>query len=208
MALDSYSNLKAAVIDWSHRNDIADKLDDFIAVAEQSMFSNPLMPLQLRQMETRATATLTAGEMFLALPDGYLDMRRLKISLASGDYEVVFKAPAEIETSNIAGIPAYFTVTSQVEFDRPASDDYSVEMQYFAKPTGLSSSNTTNTILASHSTAYLYGTLWAVFVWSGDDIKEQQYLSRFLGAIEGINKEYTRGRFGPAPVMRMKGSFP
>jgi len=208
MALDSYSNLKAAVIDWSHREDIADKIDDFIDVAEQSMFSNPLMPLQLRQMETRATATLSAGEMFLPLPDGYLDMRRLKLSLAWGDCEVVFKAPAEIETSITAGIPAYFTVTSQVEFDRPSSDDYTIEMQYFAKPTGLSASNTTNTILTNHSTAYLYGTLWAVFAWSGDTVKEQQYLSRFLGVIEGINKEYKKGRFGPAPVMRMKGSFP
>jgi len=54
MALDTYANLKASVIDFSHRNDVSNKIDDFILLAEEAMYANPDFPLQLRQMETRS----------------------------------------------------------------------------------------------------------------------------------------------------------
>ena len=208
MALDTYNNLKAAVQDWAHRDDVADKMDDFIQIAEEGMFANPLFPLQLRQMETRSTATTSTTDQFMALPDGFINMRRLKITLAGGDCDVKYRAPDQMRATNGPGLPGFFTVTSQLEFDRVPDSEYTVEMQYFAKPTRLSAANPTNTILDKHATAYLYGCLWALAEWSNDDQQETKYLARFLGVIEGINKEYKAGRYGPAPVMRIEGATP
>lgn len=208
MALDSYSNLQSAVIEWSHREDVVDKLDDFIQIAEEAMFANPMFPLQLRQMETRATATASTSSRFLALPTGFINMRRLKLNLSGGDCDVKYRAPDQMVLVGSSGIPSFFTVTSQIEFDRVPDSDYTVDMQYFAKPTGLSASNTTNIILDNHATVYLYGCLWALAEWSNDHELEARYLSRFLGVIEGINKQYKSGRYGPAPVMRIEGATP
>jgi len=208
MALDSYSNLKDAVIDFSHRNDISDKLDDFILLAEETMFANPDFPLQLRQIETRATATTSTTDQFLALPDGFLTMRRLKLVLSGYDADVRFQAPEQMQTVGSSGIPAFFTVTSQIEFDRVTDSDYTVEMQYTAIPTGLSSSNTTNVILDNHPAVYLYGCLWALFGWANDDAQEAKYLAKFIGQIQGINKQYKLGRYGPGMAMRIEGSTP
>ena len=41
MSLDTYTNLKQEIIDWSHPGDIDLKVDRFIKMAEQDMFANP-----------------------------------------------------------------------------------------------------------------------------------------------------------------------
>lgn len=208
MALDTYLNLKAAIIDFSHRSDVADKIDDFILLAEEAMYANPDFPLQLRQMETRATATLSTSERFLALPSGFITMRRLKLNLDQGDCDVRYVAPDQMIIRSGGGIPRFFSVSSQLEFDRVPDAEYTIDMQYFAIPTGLSSSNTTNTVLTNHPSAYLYGCLWALFGWANDDVQEAKYLAKFLGIIDGINKRYKQGRYGPAPAMRTEGPTP
>jgi len=53
MALDSYSNLKAKVIDWSKRNDVKPEFDDALLLAETEMLSNPVENLLIRDFETR-----------------------------------------------------------------------------------------------------------------------------------------------------------
>lgn len=206
MALDTFSNLKASIIDYSHREDIANKVDDFIVLAEEAMYANPQFPLQLRQMETRAEAT-TNGR-FLALPTGFITMRRLKLNIGGDSCDVRYKAPDQMIIQGTSGQPKFFTVTSQLEFDRVPDSNYTIDMQYSAIPTALSSSNTTNVVLTNHPSAYLYGSLWALFGWANDDAQEAKYLAKFLGIIAGINKRYKQGRYGPAPAMRTEGSTP
>jgi len=208
MPLTTYSELKANIISHSHRNDVADKIDDFLKLAEDFMFANPDFPLQLRQMETRATASVSASSRFLALPDGFLTMRRLKLNLSQGDCDVRFVAPDQMIIHSTSGIPRFYTVSSQLEFDRTPDSAYTIEMQYTAIPTPLSASNTTNAILTNNPSAYLYGALTALFGWANDDVQEARYLAKFQGVIAGINKQYKQGRYGSAPVMRIEGATP
>jgi len=207
MALNTFSDLKASIIDYSHRNDVASKIEDFILLAEEAMYANPDFPLQLRQMETRAEAT-TGADRFLALPDGFITMRRLKLNISGESCDVQYMAPDQMFIQGASGRPKFFTVTSQLEFDRVPDSTYTVDMQYSAIPTPLSSANTTNIVLENHPSAYLYGALWALFGWANDDAQEAKYLVKFLGIIAGINKRYKKGRYGPAPKMRIEGATP
>ena len=207
MALDTFANLKTQIIDFSHRNDISDKIEDFIVLAEEAMYANPDFPLQLRQMEARAEAT-TNTTRFLALPDGFITMRRLKLNIGGESSDVKYMAPDQMRIVGASGQPRFFTVTSQLEFDRVPDSNYTVDMQYSAIPTPLSSTNTTNVVLTNHPSAYLYGALWAAFGWANDDAQEAKYLAKFLGIINGINKRYKQGRYGPAPIMRIEGATP
>jgi|GEM_PF-1058001 len=208
MALDNFTNLKAAVVDQSHRNDVANKIDDFILVAEQEMYNNPIESLNVRELETRATADTGIVDRFLALPDGFLRTRRILIddkTTGADQYELRFYTPEVLPLSSQSGMPRAFTVTSQIEFDRIPDAVYNVEIQYFATPTALSTANQTNDVLTNTPSIYLYGTLWALNQWAERFDVAEYYYDKFIGAIKGANLIDDQGRYGPAPFMRIEG---
>ena len=46
MALDTYANLKATIINFSGRDDLSSVIDDFIDMAEAEMYGNKTQTLQ------------------------------------------------------------------------------------------------------------------------------------------------------------------
>ena len=209
MSLSSYANLKASIRDWSHRNDVPDELiDDFIDLAESQMYDNEDAPLLIRNGETRSTATVSTSSRFLELPDGFLRMRRLKLNLSGRDTDVKFMAPEQMPLQGTSGIPRFFSVTSQLEFDRTPDSTYTIEMAYDAEFTALSDSNTSNVVLTNHPTIYLWGALWALHVWTLEAEAAADFRNKFILAIKGANKLSKKGRYGPAPRIRMEGSTP
>lgn len=209
MALDSYANLKAAVVNISGRNDIAlAVIDEALSVADSEIYANTNEPLRLRAMETRATASADTASRFLALPTGFLQMRRLKIQNSLGDTDIRYRTPEQLEVCGDSGIPRFFTVTSQIEFDKTPDSAYVVEMQYFKRFTIISSSNTTNEILTNYPQIYLYGILTYVYKFAAEEEKANYYQNLFYGAISGANKQDRKGRYGPSPVQRIEGCTP
>lgn len=208
MALGTYAQLKDSLLTWSKRKDAGPVLDDFILIAEEEMYGNPTSPLRLNSMDTRATASASTSERFLALPDGFMAMRRLKLNLSQGDCDVRFMSPEQLDLQGVSGIPRFFSVTSQVEFDRTPDSAYTVEMQYWARPTALSDSNTTNTVLTNFPTIYLYGCLWALWQYFSEEEKSEFYYAKFMTAVKGANKINKDGRYGSAPYIRMEGVTP
>jgi hypothetical protein len=203
MALNNYANLKQAVERFSHRTDISDVIDDFIDLCEARINAR----LKLRTNEQRATATMPTADRFLALPDSFLEMRRLTISGASPK-EIRFKAPESMTVESTAGVPEYFTITSQIEFNRVPDSGYTVEMSYYVSLTALSDSNTTNDVLTKYPDLYLYGTLSELHRWARDEEAAMYYDSTFEKKLLDAQKQERRGRFGPAPAMYSEGSTP
>lgn len=209
MALDSYDNLKAAVVRMSGRNDIAlNVFDEALSIADKEIYANPIAPLRIREMETRATASASTSSRFLALPDGFLMMRRLKINRSLGDCDIRYRTPEQLPTNGDSGIPRFFTVTSQLEFDRTPDSAYEIEMQYFKRFDIISGSNATNTVLTNFPAIYLYGILSYVYKFAAEEDKASYYFDQFVGAIAGANKQDRRGRYGPNPVQRIEGVTP
>jgi len=217
MSLDTYTNLKSEIRDWSHRNDMTDaRIDSFIDLAETEMYApgddittgKASDPLQLRVMEARAKATVSTSSRFLALPDNFIEMRRLKLNLAQGDCDVKFRAPDQMILNGVSGIPKFFSVSSQLEFDRTPDSTYTIEMQYLKKEVALSDSNTTNEILTNLPNIYLYGALWALYLWTDQEEKSVVMFSRFVNAIAGANLRDKKGRYGAAPRIRTEKYIP
>ena len=113
MALDNFDNLKASIIQWSKRNDQAKLIDDYILIAESEMYANEFEPLRLRAMEARATAAADTASRFLALPDFFLEMRRLNITDSSGNTDITYMAPEQLAIRGAGGQPRFFTGTTQ-----------------------------------------------------------------------------------------------
>lgn len=222
MALDTYANLKASIINWSHRNDVTALIDDFIDIAEAEMYRDEIdmrgsvvsKGLMLRDMEYRANPATQPTTRFLALPSTdsdtrsvrFLKMRKIKTTSGGVDYECQYKAPESMNVVSGSGIPSYYTITSQIEFDRiPTS---TIEMNYYATIKKLNSTDTTNVILTDHPDVYLHGSLWALFKWASNFEKAEYHYSQFRRAITAANKRDERGRRGSAPAMRREGSTP
>ncbi|MCA3171317.1 MAG: hypothetical protein ING20_11290 [Burkholderiales bacterium] len=202
MSLTTYLGLKDSIEAWSHRNDVASRLDDFIDLAESEM----LKWIRIRDMETRATA-VTSGR-YLSLPSDFLEMRRLRMISGAQYFEVLSSTPEGMYITQDSGMPKLFTVTSQVEFDRTPDSAYIVEMQYYGKPTALSATNTTNSILTKYPNIYLFGSLWALYLWALQEDKAEYYYGKLMQAIQTANREDKKGRHGPAPAMRYGGPTP
>jgi len=202
MALDTYANLKLEIIDWSHRGDVDLKIDTFIDLAETAMFQNPIKVLKIRTGETRSTASLDTATRYLALPDDYREMRRMRLDLDTGFAPLTYREPDQLHSSDGPGKPRFFTVTSQIEFDTVPDEAYTVEMQYLADFTPLSSSNTTNHVLTNSPNIYLFGALTALFAWAEDDQEAAKYEALFISAVRGANKKNRLGQYSPGPVMR------
>jgi hypothetical protein len=202
MSLTTYLGLKDSIEAWSHRNDVASRLDDFIDLAESEM----LKWIRIRDMETRATS-VTSGR-YLSLPSDFLEMRRLRMISGAQYFEVLSSTPEGMYITQDSGMPKLFTVTSQVEFDRTPDSAYTVEMQYYGKPAALSASNTSNSILTKYPNIYLFGSLWALYLWALQEDKAEYYYGKLMQAIQTANREDKKGRHGPAPAMRYGGATP
>ena len=135
-------------------------------------------------------------------------MRRLTLINGSLNYEVEYRAPEQMRIRNKAGRPKYFTVTSQIEFDRTCDSAYTLEMSYFSRLVPLTSSNTTNDTLSDYPHIYLYGCLKALSDWEKDFQQSVYYENMFDKAISEANKQELNGRYGAAPRMMKEGSTP
>lgn len=206
MSLDTFANLKIEVINYSQRNDQNENLDTFIQLAETEMYQNSSAVLNVRSGETRSTA-VTSGR-YLELPPGFIEMRRLRLDLSGQSNDVRFRAPEQMQFDSTTGLPSFFTVTSQIEFNRTPDAVYTVEMQFYAEFVPLSTTNTTNLVLTNNPNIYLFGVLKELFNFTQDTENMQKYEAKFLSAIRGANKLDKRGRYGPAPAMRIEGSCP
>ena len=204
MAIDSYANLKQAVERWSHRTDISDVIDNFIELAENMIDKR----LQLRSNEQRDTATASTSDRFLALPSKFLEMRRLSLINGSVTKDIEYRAPEALKIADTSGEPKYFTVTSQLEFDRTPASAYTLEMSYYTRLTPLTSSNTSNDVLTDYPDLYLYGCLHNLNNWAQDGEQSNHYLQLFDRAISLANKQENRGRYGPAPAIGLEAWTP
>lgn len=208
MAINTYATLKDAVQRWSKRNDSLSTIDDFIDLAEADMWKGPSGgdPLRIRDMEARATAT--ASDRFLALPDGFLEMRKLRLVNGSINHDLKFCVPESMTVNSGSGVPVFYTVTSEVEFDRIPASSYTTEMHYYKELTALSSSNTTNAILTRFPDVYLFGCLYHFGLWALDDAFATKYSQLFISAIKAANKTDKKGRYPAGKAMKREGPTP
>lgn len=208
MSLDTFANLKIEIIDWSHRNDVDQKIAGFISLVEKDMFKTTRMheALQIRGQETTSTASVSTK--FFALPDEYFSLRSIRLVIDSLNGRLTFKTSDALFRESGTGRPSFFTIGSQIELNITPDQAYTVEVNYFKKPTALSDTNTTNIVLEDHPEIYLNGALYYLFTYADDEAQASKYLQRYSEAINGANQADDEGRYGPAPYARIEGSTP
>lgn len=193
--ITDYASLKQAILDWSHRSDLTSYLDEFIAMSEGMMASD----LRVREMETTVTGNLSGTT--ITLPTGIAELRRFVIN-STPAYSPIQTSPEGLKISGdtTSGLPDYMAfVDDRIEFNRSVTG-YTYTIDYWAKPTPITSSNTTSTLLSAYPFIYLFGALVASAWFTKNDQDMQRYQAKYLDYLKsanGINKPVG----GPMRVM-------
>lgn len=202
MALDNFDNLKKEIVDYSHRKDLGTKIDTFIQLAENAMYTNGAQPLKVRSMASISSEAV-AGQ-YVDLPVDFESARSVRLVTGDGGGELKYQAPEQLFKNPAGGRPLFFTIVgNQIQFGRVPDSDYTLEIQYFKKATPLSDLNQVNDILTNHPQVYLFGALAMLFGYAQDAQQEASYAQKFVGAIKGANQADKKGRYGPAPSLSL-----
>lgn len=203
MALGTYGELQAAVANWLARSGDATLtpfIPDFVRLAEARINRD----LRVRAMERRATAE-TAGA-YLALPDGFLEMRNLQLN-TDPVTRLELVSPEQIDSLRGgwgSGRPRRYCILGGEVQLAPAPDSaYEVEMAYWREVPPLSVAEPTNWVLNSAPDIYLYAALIEATAFIGNDERLTLWTAGYDRAVAALQAADDRGTWsGSVPQVR------
>lgn len=193
MAISNYSELNTAVANWLDRDDLTDRIPEFIALAEARF--NRL--LRIRAMETKQTASTVASQRNLALPTNFIQMRNLQINtspITSLEY-VTPEMYDRLYGGSDTGTPkAYTILADEIQLGPIPASVQTIEMLFYKKFDALTSSAATNWMITNAPDVYLYGCLLEAEPFIMNDPRVQLWATAFQQAIADIQDQDNRDR--------------
>jgi len=185
MALSTYAELKTSIGDWLNRSDLTSVIPDFISLAEAQIERT----LRARQMIVRANASFDA--QYGAVPSDFLETKSLKLTSTNPQTPLEFLSIDALDQKaaeyTASGKPRFFGVVGgQLRIVPTPDATYTTELTYYAKLAKLSSSNTTNWLLASSPDIYLYGSLLQAAPYLQDDARIQTWATLYERALNDL----------------------
>ena len=186
MAISTYSELQTSVANHLHRDDLTSLIPDFIRLAEDNLTAD----IVSRSMDTKTNLATVAGTQTVTLPTDMVEMRRLQI-VSSYNTVLKYVSPDQLSAdyaNNTTGMPQVFTIVGgNIELAPIPDSAYTLELTYKQRIPSLSDSNTTNWLLTSWPSAYLYGALIAAQPYILDDQRIAVFRSLYQETIASIN---------------------
>lgn len=195
MPITTYSELQTVIADFLDRDDQTERIKTFIDLAEAEINRR----VRHWRLENRATAEVDGR--YSALPADFVEPIRLHLEADQRPIELIpsLEMQSMREASNTAGKPAFYALTQgEIELYPTPDAAYDLEMYYYAKLPALSTSQTTNVILANFPDAYLYGALIHSAPFLGEDARMATWAALFQSAIDGINADNEKAKTGSA----------
>ena len=209
MAINTYATLQTAVANWLDRDDLTDRIPEFISLAE-ARFNRIL---RIRMMETISTSITTAGGVKeYDLPTGYVQMKEFHLTtspatpLAYVTPEMMFRMWAG---SNQAKPNVYTIITGKVSLGPTPDAVYTTSMLYYKTVDALSVDNTTSTMLTQNPDVYLYGSLLEAEPFLMNDQRVQLWATAFQQALADIQEQDNKDRHSGSEMRVMNtGGYP
>ena len=199
MAYTSYSDLQTSVANYLGRSDLTTVIPDFIRFAETRLARE----LRTRKMLKSATASMTAGDARVALPTDFLEVRDL-YTQGNPRMPVTYMSPSAFTRdarADESGLPVFYTVLSaEFQFAPIPDTGYVLEILYYAQPTVLSSSNSSNVFLANYPDALLYGSLLEAEPYLINDARSQTWATLYDRAIKNIQDSDQNSEYSGIPL--------
>jgi hypothetical protein len=207
MAITTFDELKTAAANWLGRDDLTDRIPEFIALAEGRMNRT----IFARAQEVRATATLVADDAYTALPTDLRTIRAVQLNTTPTTV-LRFMPPSQLERtypSTASGKPlAYAVIGGEIKWAPTPDSGYTAEILYTQGIPALSDSQTNNTYLLRSPDAYLYGTLVEAHRYLMDPAQANNFDQLFGRAMSEMKAEDDEARWGGSPLLMKTASAP
>jgi hypothetical protein len=217
MAISTYAELQAAVGDWLARGDLAARIPEFIALAEQRLFygaddpSYPSPPLRLGAMEATTDPALfatLAGVPTLALPPGFLEARSAVLAAAPKRALDLASLQQVAAASDAAGRPRLYAVAGEAIRLAPTPDAaYGIELTYYRRFEPLATTPT-NWLLANVPGVYLYAALLEAQPFLMNDARLPVWAAMLGAATRALAEADRRGRWAGPTRLRVDAPTP
>jgi len=206
MALTTYAELKTSIGDWLNRSDLTSVIPDFISLAEAQVERT----LRTRQMIVRANASFDA--QYGAVPSDFLETKSLKLTSTNPETPLQFLSidalDNEMTKYTASGKPKFFGVVGgQFRIVPTPDSNYTTELTYYAKLTKLSSSVSSNWLLASSPDIYLYGALLQAAPYLQDDARIQTWATLYERALNDLQTADDRGASSGGALLTRAKTF-
>ena len=199
MSYTNYSDLQASVASYLGRSDLTTQIPDFIRFAEIRLGRE----LRTRQMLNSATAPTVANDARTALPTDFLEIRDLFVQ-GTPRRPLSYMSPSAFSReakADVIGLPVFYTLlASEFQFAPVPDAIYTLEVLYYAKPTFLSTANTSNVFLANYPDALLYGSLIEAEPYLINDARSQLWSTLYDRAIKNITEANESSEFAGVPL--------
>jgi len=197
--LTSYSGLKLVIASWLERDDLGERIPDFIRLAEARFRRELVMP----DMETQISVTPAATNL---LPADFDSIRAFGIpgytafiQRSPADFYALPKLPNGDPTT---GQPTEFAIVAGKFAFWPVPDiSYSALLTYRACLPSLTLANETNWLLTKHPDAYLFGSLLQAEFHGWNDERLPLIKAALDEILVQINVSGTRKRYGSGPLV-------
>lgn len=186
MALANYTDLKASIASWIHRNDLTTTIPDFIMLAEKRISTI----LRARLQETAGTIVTVAGVASAALPSTLLGVQSLSIDTVSPtiDYLAPDQLRQEFPDNSYTGAPRCYTTIGDLAYFGPVPDAvYTITCTFRSAIAALSDLAPTNALLTKWPNVYLFGAMVEATDFTKDVAANAKWEARFQDAIAGVN---------------------
>lgn len=197
MAISTYSELKTAIADWTHRTDLTSVIPTFITLAEARISG----ALRVREMETLSVIPTVANNAYIDLPTDYRSMKSLSID----GYAPLNLLPDDtflaLAASVMVGVPQNYLVQGPRIRLWPIPDGvYDVNLIYYANIPTLSDAAPTNWLLTKAPDIYLWGSLLENAIYSNDQELVELYSARFNESVERTWNSFNLESFSGSPL--------
>ena len=206
--LTTWKGLCAAVADWLGRDDLKDRIPDFIRLAEKRMERE----LRLRVMERRGETDVQAGQSAVPLPwrrepgnwDVFMEMRDIVWKDADGQaHNLHYCPPDTYEVSREKGYVRGYTIIGHDLFLLPAPNAAGkLLLTYYAEIPPLGEEQPDNLVLLTAPDVYLYAALLESVPFTRGSVPAEQWAQFYAGAKNKLEAAEQRARFTANIAMR------
>ena len=199
MAITDYGELKTSVSNWLERDDLTNRIPEFISLAEDRIYQ----ALRIRELEASVTITTTAAQQEDSLPTRYVAARRLYVD-ASPDTILEYRSPVNfwsIYGSQTTAKPQVYTIEAENFVWAPIPDTaYSIRILHYARLAAFSADSDTNNLLTKARGLYLYGALLEAAPFLGDDPRVLIWAQMWDDMKERVEAADKKDRFSGYPL--------
>jgi hypothetical protein len=199
MSLSTYSDLQTSIANYLARSDLTTQIPDFITFAENRLRRE----LRIRQMLKSVTTSTVANDATVELPSDFLEIRDFVV-MTNPITPLSYSSPSTLSndprTSEV-GVPKAYTILANDFQLSPIPDAvYTVKLLYFAAPTYLSSSNTSNVFLTTAPDALLYASLIEAEPYLMNDARINTWGTMYDRAIASLTKSDENAQYSGVPL--------